>query len=120
MSMCGKDKRPLGIFTGKNIRKMLLDNPDLPLVFLVNVEEFSGDYASEYASEAFASIGEILDCQQDIAECQIFTGRDDFEDAIRCSLPYGLTDDEIEAETTATLAEYEPYWKKCILVTVGN
>ena len=118
--MCGKDKRPLGIFTGTNIREMTLKHPEIPLVFLVKVEEFSGDYASEFASEAFAREGEILDCYQDIDELRIFTDRHDFEDSVRDSLPYGLTDDEVQAEVAATLAEFEPYWKKCIIITVGN
>ena len=34
-----KTKAPLEIFTGDNIRQMLLDNPDLPIAFLVEPEK---------------------------------------------------------------------------------
>ena len=115
-----EEKRPLGIFTGEGLRKILMEHPELPVVFQVNTEEFTGEYKYEFASSAIAQIGEILDCVQDIDECWIFVDRDSFEDSVRDSLPYGLTDDEVQAEVAATLAEYEPYWKKCIIVMVGN
>jgi len=115
-----EEKRPLGIFTGEQVRKLLAEHPELPILFRVCTEELCGEWRYEFMSSAYAEIGEVLDCYQDVDEELIFIDREEFEDRIRDSLPYGLTDDEVEAETAAKLAEYEPYWKKCILVTVGN
>ena len=121
-------KAPLEIFTGDNIRQMLLDNPDLPIAFLAEIENFSGEYHTEFASYAYADIGELLDCYQNVDECRIFTDRDDFEDQLRDQIWYDApadlskeeTDKWVEAELTKQLAEYDKYWKKCILITVSN
>lgn len=123
-----KIKAPLEIFTGDNIRQMLLDNPDLPIAFLVEVEYFSGEYQSEFASSAHAEIGELLDCYQTIDECRIFTDRDDFkeqlEDNIWFDAPADLSKEEtekwVEDELKKQLVEYDKHWKKCILITVSN
>lgn len=121
-----EEKHPLGIFTGENIRKTLLENPDLPLVFAVDVDGFSGEYSSEYASIATAEIGEILDIQNVLGENddRVFMDRDYLEeelgDRIAWDMEEGTPQDVIEAELQKQLAEYEPYWKKCIIVTVGN
>lgn len=123
-----KTKAPLEIFTGDNIRQMLLDNPDLPIAFLAEVENFSGEYDREFASSAHAEIGELLDCYQTVDECLIFTDRDEFkerlEDQIWYDAPADLSKEEtnkwVETELKEQLAEYDKYWKKCILITVGN
>ena len=119
--MCGKDKRPLGIFTGEGLRKLLMEHPELPIVFQAYVADFSGDYDYEYATSVTARIGEVLDCYQDFEEeCTIFSERDNFEEVVREYLRFDFSGDELEDKIAATLAEYEPYWKKCIIVTVGN
>ena len=119
-----KKKRPLGLFTGTNIRELTFQHPDLPIVFLVDVCDFTGEYDSEYASSAIGEIGEILDCEQDIDECRCFHDRETFEeelyDKIRIEADDDTPQEEVEAECKRQLAEYEPYWKKCIIVRVGN
>ena len=123
-----RTKAPLEIFTGDNIRQMLLDNPDLPIAFLVEPENFSGEYRSEFASSAYAEIGELLDCYQTIDECRIFFDRDEFKESLEDNLWYDApadlskeeTDKWIETELKEQLAEYDKYWKKCILITVSN
>ena len=115
-----EEKRPLGIFTGETLRKLLMEHPELPIAFKTDCTEFTGEYDYEYASSVTARIGEILDCYQDFEECMIFSDREDFEEAVREYLRFDFSGDELEDKITAMLAEYEPYWKKCILVTVGN
>lgn len=123
-----KTKAPLEIFTGDNIRQMLLDNSDLPIAFLAEVETFSGEYVTEFASSAQTEIGELLDCHQTVDECRVFTDRDEFkellEDQIWFDAPADLSKEEtnkwVEDELKKQLAEYEKYWKKCILITIGN
>ena len=116
-----EEKVQLGIITGEQVRKLLMEHPELPIAFEVDMSTFTGEYDYEYASSVTAQIGEILDCYQDIDGCIIFSDRNDFEDRIRDDLSCILTiNDDFEAEVSAKLAEYEPYWKKCIIVTVGN
>lgn len=123
-----KTKAPLEIFTGDNIRQMLLENSDLPIAFLAEVESFSGEYVTEFASSAQAEIGELLDCYQEIDECRVFTDRQEFqeqlEEKIWFDAPTDLSKEEeakwVENELKEQLAEYDKYWKKCILITIGN
>lgn len=121
-----EDKHPLGIFTGEDIRKTLLENPDLPLVFVVDVVDFSGEYDSEYASAANAYVGEILDISGVFRDddFRVFTDRYEFEEVLYDEIRLDAEDDapqeKLDAELDRRLAEYKPYWKKCIIVTVGN
>ena len=118
------EKLPAGVlFAAQDVRKLMMENPDLPVCFLATEEANTGDYNTMFCTSVHAEIGEILDCQQDIKDEIIFTDRDHFEDELYCMLDYSDDFDSEEAldtEFKRLVAEYEPYWRKCILVTVGN
>lgn len=107
------------------IRKAIIEHPDLPLVFLANEDANNGDYTTMFCTQADFWIGEILDCWQDIEENRTFTDREEFRDAIDENI-YRLTgyDDRSEewykSEIKRIEKLYEPYWRPCILITVGN
>ncbi len=119
-----REKLPAGVlFAAQDARKLMMENPDLPVCFLATEEANTGDYNTMFCTSIHAEIGEILDCQQDIKDEIIFTDRDDFEDELYCMLDYSDdfdSEEALDAEFKRLVAEYKPYWKKCILVTVGN
>lgn len=114
-SMKKSEKRPTGILQENDkIRKLILDHPELPLVF------------SGWDKDGImAEIGEVLDCQQEINDEIVFTDREDFEEEINQNI-YSLTgyDDRPEewyqSEMKRIASEYQPYWKPCILILVGD
>lgn len=131
--MKDKEKWPTGVVVDNaGIRKLILDNPDLPLVFLATEDANIGDYHTMFCTSVSAEIGEVLDCNQGIDDEIIYTDRDDFEDAIYdklCNDDYDeelpdydqeLPDEWFQAEAKRIASEYAPYWKPCILITVGN
>ena len=108
-----------------DLKKLIAENPDLPIVFEANDEANFGDYEVTICTSVHARIGEILDCQQDIDDSCIFTDRDGFEDCVLeyvyDTSPYDdRPDDWYIQEAKKIMKRYDPYWKKCILVTVGN
>lgn len=120
------EKRPAGVlFKGEQIKKLIQENPDLPVCFLANEEANIGDYNTMFCTSCYAEIGEILDCMQEINDEIVFTDRDMFEECVSDNLSYNddwaeASDAAFDAEVKRIIAEYEPYWKKCILITVGN
>lgn len=113
-------KDSLGIFLDDELRKVLQENPDLPIICLTYLDQFSGEYDSEFATSVYAEVGEVLQCHQEFDELRIFTERDDFEEAVYDSFPDAGFKSDIEEEVKKILEQYEPYWTKCIIITVGN
>ena len=101
-----------------DLKKLIAENPDLPLVFDANEDANTDGYETMICTVVYARIGEVLDCDQDINNERIYTDRAEFKDAVEEYL-YD-TDGNYEQELERILAQYEPSWKKCILVTVGN
>ncbi len=123
--MKDREKKPTGVaMANDDIRKLIMDNPDLPLVFIARDTACCDDYASMFCSDVSAHIGEMLDCQQEINDLIIYTDREDFEEAVYEMLDmdpdFDGTEDDFDAELKRIIDEYEPYWRKVILVSVGN
>ena len=108
------------------IRKLILEHPELPIVFMANEDANNGDYSLMFCAVATAEIGEILDCWQDINPDVTYTDRDDFREAIDEHIygflnQYDNHDDAwFDAEIKRIEGLYEPYWRDCILIKVGN
>lgn len=125
--MRDEEKRPTELFhKGDTLRKLLLEHPDLPLLVLATDDANSGDYCTMSCGSIYAEIGEFLDCRQEVNDERCYTDREDFFDAVYNNLDLDtyehsdLSKDELEAMTEKEVAEYDPYWKPCIILTVGN
>ena len=120
------EKLPTGyIMRNEPVRKLIVENPDLPLVFIATDEACSYDFQSMFCSSVTAEIGEVLDCQQEINDEVVFTDREDFEEEIYQNIdsPTGYDDrpeEWYQSEVKRIAAEYEPYWRKAIIITVSN
>lgn len=109
----------------EKLRKLILENPDLPMVVLANDEANNGDWSTMFCSYVSADLGEFLDCCQEINDERAFIDRDDFEEEVADMMAYSgdyddLSEAEFNVKLNEILAQYDPYWRKCIIVTVGN
>ena len=123
--MTESEKRPLKniLKKGDDFRKTLMEHPDLPIVFLAGEDANIGEASLMFCDTVYVHVGEILDCQQEINDEIIYTSRDSFEEDISDNVfnEYPDKSDEwLEEETARIIAEYDPYWKDCIIVTVDN
>lgn len=124
MKECEKKATPY-LLTGKKIKTLIAENPDLPLVFLASDDANNGEWSAMFCSSVSAEIGEFLNCKQEVNDEMCFTDRDDFEDAIYGNIVnsdayYDHSAEWCEKEAERIAEEYAPYWEKCIIVTVGN
>lgn len=119
-----KKYRPLNMFTAQTdeLKKLIAEHPDLPIVVIVNAEVVADDdYNWWYAPFISFSLGEILDCEQDVNDMKVYTDRDDFEEDLQnilCDLEEfeNATDEEFDQAVKEQLADYEPYWKQVIQI----
>ena len=106
----------------EELRKLILENPDLPIAVLVGENANTGDYwYYQYCNEISFQIEEILDC--DFFNGYVYTDRDDLENGIVDKLaPFFKykSDKEFEEAVQKEIEKYEPYWKKVIAIYVDN
>lgn len=105
------------------IKKLILENPDLPILVLVSDNVPKGEYAYEAVWDIDWYIGEFLDCEQRIDVDRIYTDRDEFEEALEQYLwdeaSKYISEDEFETLLKRELKKHEPYWKRCIILYIG-
>lgn len=105
------------------LKQLISEYPDYPIVVLCDSDIFSGDNMWVYATELSFTIGEILDCSQEINDEKVYSDRQEFEedltDILSDSENYDdLTDEEFDNLVKTKCAKYEPYWKKVIQIWV--
>ena len=105
------------------LKRLILENPDLPIVVLANEDSTSGNWYWTYCSSVSFGIDEILDCDYCDYDDTVFTDRDRLEEYVR-DMTYeeyrDKTDEEYERAVKDKLAELEPYWKKVITIYATN
>ena len=121
-----REIEPTGLLNSTTgLRSLIIENPTLPLVVFAGDNCNDGDYSFSSCSRVNAYVGEFLDCTPRFDETQCFTDRDDLEEAVATYMAgdesyRSLPDAEFEALVKAQAAEYDPYWKPCIILTVNN
>lgn len=106
--MTNEERRPTGLLhTADELRQLIRNSPTLPLLVFAGEEANSGDYSYMSCSYIKAYKGEFLDCTQTVNDCMCYTDGD-------------YTDEEFDALVKKTVAEYDPYWKPCIILNVDN
>ncbi len=115
------------------LKRLILEHPDYPIVVLVSEEANNGDYSWMYASDITFTVGEILDKQQPFNQELIYSDRDSFEEDFEEWLWEDLhkrmeeegSNCELDEEAfqlilKRELQQYEPHWKNCIIVRADN
>ena len=116
--------KPLNMFMKQTdeLQKLIAEHPDYPIVVLCSSDVVADDgYSYWYAPKLSFSIGEILDCEQDVNDEKTYSDRDDFEDDVRymfeCDSQYdNLSSEEFDELVKNELEKYEPYWKDVIII----
>ena len=113
---------PTGLLhSAEKLRQFIIDNPDLPLLIFAGEEANTGDYGYESCSYVSADVGEFLDCCQDVNEERCYYDREDFREDLEYQYDdFDGSDEEFEQFIDKKMAEYDPHWKKCIIVKVDN
>ncbi len=109
------------------LRKMIAENPELPIVVLVGSDAAWDDYAYTYCTCVSCFVGEILDCEPPFAnDGFVVNDKEDFRERMEEWLVdqddrYAkMSDAEFDAILAEEMAKYEPYWKKCICIQADN
>lgn len=104
------------------LRKLIIENPDMPLMIFVGQDTYNDEYMYTACTSVKAKIGEILDCDQQVNEEKIYCDRTDFEDDLRIHLEdeFNGDDKEFDEFVGKKLSEYEPFWKKAIIIYADN
>lgn len=103
-----------------HLREIILEHPELPLLVFAGEESNGGDFPFMCCGNIRAEIGEFLDCRQEVYEERAFTSKEEFQEAIENYSDFEGTDEEFDEYIKARMAEYEPYWKPCIILYVDN
>lgn len=104
----------------EGLRKLILENPDLPLIVITGDSEEGWTFCNKVTYE----IGEILDCEYFDYDNQVFDDRDRLEEYVEDELYTDLqktsdgevTDEDLAELVAQKLTELEPYWKKVIYI----
>lgn len=121
MKMIGKGI----VHDNSELRKLIAENPDLPIVVLVGEYAWSGEYGYECCTDVACCIDEILDCETPFDDEYVFSDRDDFEEQLAdylMTLPKAknLTDKEFDKMVEAEVLKYVPYWRKVISIRANG
>lgn len=97
----------------KELRKLIIENPDLPLIVMAGEYANGGYFTYRACEKVCAILGEFLYCKKELYENKTYTDRIEFEeDLLDCYMSY--------EEVKEKLKYYEPFWKKCIILYVDN
>ena len=120
---------PLDLTTSTDkLKELISENPDLPIAVLATEDAVADGYCSTYCSDIRFYIDEILDCEVPYME-YVETDRVNFEEQIEEWLwdnmggndTNSILTEELFQETLQEVKEeFEPYWKKVILIVADN
>lgn len=105
------------------LKKLIAENPDLPIVVLADEEAACDCWGWTYCSSISFDICEILDCDYYDYNDIVFTDRDRLEEKIGDDLYdeyHDKGDKEYDEAVNRKMEELEPYWKKVIAIYASN
>lgn len=110
------------------LKKLILENPDLPIVVLAGEDANIGDFPWMFCTNIFLSVEEIFDCDFYDDDGTVFTDRESLEEVIIDKIENGdidvdvdITDeDEFNKAVEREMEKCEPYWKKVIAIYANN
>ena len=105
------------------LKKLIAEHPDLPIVVLASDEANCGDWCWQYCFSVSFGLTEILDCDYTDNDDTVFTDREMLEEQISDDLYDEYCNkghEEYDAAVERRMAEFEPYWKKVIAIYASN
>ncbi len=113
------------VIDNTELKKLILENPNLPLLIFATEDANSGEWSTELAS-CRCKKGIVLDEAKDCwvpRNDRVYMDEDDLEYDIREALDdiqEGLNDEEFDNLVAIKMKTLEPYWKECIIVIVDR
>lgn len=109
------------IYETEELRRLIIENPGLPLVVFAGEEANIGsEYSYMLCSSVSASVGEFLDNEIVFEAEQCFFERCELETYLYENTEFDGPDEEFDAYIADKMKELERYWKKAIIVYVNN
>ena len=105
------------------LKRLIAENPDLPIVVLAGEEANGGDYPWMFCSCISFDVGEILDCEYLDYDDAVFTDRERLEEVVADRLYDNnptIGEEEFNIAVAEKVKEFEPYWKKVIAIYATN
>ena len=108
------------------LRKMIAENPELPIVVMTSYEATTDEYYWTYCSAVHCEVGDILDCECPWAEGLVYSDHIDFEEALADYLSETvegadkMTDEEFDLILNEQKEIYSQYWHKAIIIKADN
>lgn len=104
-------------------KKLILDNPDLPIIVFAGEGAHCGDYYWMLCTSISFGIEEILDCDYTDYDDVIIQDRGRLKERIMDDLYDEYSDkpdEEYEEAIKREMEKYEPFWKKVIAIYADN
>ena len=115
------------IHDSAELRKLIAENPELPIVVLAGEEANNGEWGWMYCTDVSCSIKKVLDIATpyDDDKGRVFDDEGDFEEAIAYYLEdseacKNMSDAEFEAAVKREMDMYAGCWRKVIAIYATN
>lgn len=109
------------------LRRLIAENPDLPIVVLAGESANHGDFSWQYCNDVDCSITIILDIKTpfDRKDGIVFYDKGDFEEAVAYVLEdreecKTMTNAEFDEAVKREAEKYKEHWKKVIAIYADN
>lgn len=109
------------------LRKLIAENPDLPIVVLANEESACPDYCWTYCSYVRCALSLLLGVETpyDAEDGHLFTDKGEFEEAIADAFSddeqyHALSEKEFDEAVKREMDKYECHWKRVIAIYASN
>jgi hypothetical protein len=105
------------------LKRLIVENPDLPIVVLASDDANCGDYCWQYCCSVSFGLDEILDCDYSDYDDVVFTDRERLEEKISDDLYdefFNKSQEEYDEAVRRKMEELEPYWTKVIAIYASN
>lgn len=109
------------------LRKLIAENPDLPIVVLASEEAACPDYCWTYCNDVRCDLSMLLDVETpyDADDGYLFTDKGEFEEAIADTFSddekyHALSDQEFDEAVKREMDKYECHWKRVIVIYASN
>ena len=103
------------------LKRLIAEHPDYPISVLASpCDNVDSDWLY-FCSDVSFEVGEILDCEYFDSNDEIITDRDRLREIVEDELfeaAHCLPGDGFEKAVDSRIAEFEPYWTKCIFIRV--
>ena len=105
------------------LKKLIMENPDLPIIVLASDDANCGDWCWQYCFHVSFGLDEILDHDYSDYDDEVFHDRDRLEEKISDDLYdeyFDKSEEEYDAAVKRKMEELEPYWTKVIAIYASN